>query len=96
MADQKGQGWNASGAGDQDERTRPASHPKAKFFEIHVRGHLDSGWSEWLEGLQMQRLDSGEMILSGNLEDQAALMGVLNKLNRLNLTILSVFEAAVK
>ena len=60
------------------------------FFEIRVKGHLDSKWLDWLEGLEVKLLDNGEMILSGTLVDQAALMGVLNKLNRLNLTLLSV------
>jgi hypothetical protein len=60
------------------------------FFEIRVKGHLDSKWLDWLEGLGVKLLDNGEMILSGTLVDQAALMGVLNKLNRLNLTLLSV------
>ena len=60
--------------------------------EIHVKGHLNSNWSDWLEGLEMKWLDNGEMILFGPIVDQAALMGVLNKLNRLNLTILSVNE----
>ena len=62
------------------------------FFEIHVRGHLDSKWLDWLEGLEVKLLDNGEMILSGTLVDQAALMGVLNKLNGLNLTLLSVSQ----
>jgi len=60
------------------------------FFEIRVKGHLDSKWLDWLEGLKVELLDNGEMILSGTLVDQAALIGVLNKLNRLNLTLLSV------
>jgi hypothetical protein len=60
------------------------------FFEIHVKGHLNSQWSDWLGGLQVRLLESGEMILSGYLVDQAALMGVLNRLYNLNLTLLSV------
>ncbi len=60
------------------------------FFEIHVKGQLDSSWSEWLEGLALKLLDNDEMILSGTIVDQAALMGILNKLSRLNLTLLSV------
>ena len=60
------------------------------LYEIHVRGHLDSQWSDWLEGLHVKLLDNGEMILSGAIVDQAALMGILSKLYRLNLTILSV------
>lgn len=65
-------------------------------FEIHVKGHLNSKWSDWLEGLEVKLLDNGEMILSGTIVDQAALMGILNKLNRLNLTLLSVSEVNQK
>ena len=62
------------------------------FFEIHVKGHLDESWSDWLEGLAVKLLDNGEMILYGHIVDQAALMGTLNKLYGLNLTLLSVNE----
>ena len=62
------------------------------FFEIYVKGHLDDSWSDWLEGLAVKLLDNGEMILYGHIEDQAALMGTLNKLYGLNLTLLSVNE----
>ena len=62
------------------------------FFEIHVKGHLDESWTDWLEGLEMNLLDNGEMILSGRIRDQAALMGILNKLYGLNLTLRSVKE----
>jgi hypothetical protein len=61
-------------------------------FEIHVRGQLDESWSDWLEGLDVTLLENGEMILSGHIGDQAALMGTLNKLYGLNLTLLSVNE----
>ena len=64
----------------------------AKLYEIHVKGHLNSQWSEWLGGMQVTLLENGEMILTGAIEDQAALMGILNKLNRLNLPIISVNE----
>ena len=67
-----------------------------KTFEIHVKGQLDSRWSEWLEGLEMKLLDNGEMVLFGPIIDQAALMGVLNKLSRLNLALLSVNEMKKK
>jgi hypothetical protein len=60
------------------------------FYEIHIKGQLDSRWSEWLEGLEIKLLENGEMILLGSIVDQAALLGVLNKLSHLNLTLLSV------
>ena len=69
---------------------------QADFFEIHVKGHLDESWSDWLEGLEVKLLDNGEMILSGYLGDQAALMGTLNKLYGLNLALLSVSKVNQK
>jgi hypothetical protein len=60
------------------------------LYEIHIQGHLDRKWSDWLDGLEMELLDNGEMILYGTIVDQAALLGVLNKIYRLNLTLLSV------
>ena len=62
------------------------------MFEIRVKGHLDESWSDWLEGMEVMLEDNGEMILHGRIGDQAALMGVLIKLNDLNLTLLSLSE----
>jgi hypothetical protein len=61
-------------------------------YEIHVKGHLSRDWADWLDSMQMCCLENGAMILSGELADQAALLGILNKLNNLNLCILSVSE----
>jgi hypothetical protein len=72
-----------------DSRT-PGS--QGRNFVIHVIGHLSDVWADWFEGLTIERLDDGEMVLSGYIIDQAALMGVLNKINRLNLTLLCVQE----
>ena len=68
----------------------------AKYYEIHVKGQLDDRWSEWLEGLEVKLTQNEETILFGPIEDQAALMGVLNKLCRLNLTLLSLNEIKKK
>jgi hypothetical protein len=72
------------------------TNSQGEFFEIQVRGQLDESWSDWLEGLEVKLLDNGEMILSGYIGDQAALMGTLNKLYGLNLTLLSVSKADQK
>ena len=71
-------------------------HSGGRFFEVCVKGQLNSHWSEWLEGLEVQLAENGEMILFGPMVDQAALMGVLLKLNRLNLTLLSINEVKRK
>ena len=59
-------------------------------MEIRVKGQLNDQWRDWFENMEIRLLENGEMILSGAIQDQAALMGILNKLNRLNLTLLSV------
>ena len=64
-----------------------------KWYEIHIQGHLSQDWANWLDCMQMCYGENGEMILSGCLSDQAALLGVLNKLNGLNLCIVSVHQA---
>ncbi len=77
---------------DNDNRSSSSPRSGKGFFEIRVKGHLDDKWSDWLGGLEVKRLDNGEMILSGIIVDQAALMGILNQLHRLNLTLVSVKE----
>jgi len=65
-------------------------------YTIRVIGHLEKSWSNRLSGLRIQSANAGltnEMeitILTGELIDQAALMGVLNALHNLRLTIWSV------
>lgn len=68
---------------------------RSNFFEIRVKGHLDESWSDWSGGLEMKLLENGEMMLCGLIQDQAALMGVLNKLYSLNLALLSVRETNI-
>jgi hypothetical protein len=77
---------------DENRRNQsiPAAGPQTDFYEIRVKGQLDESWSDWLEGLEVMLLENGEMILSGHIGDQAALMGTLNKLYGLNLTLLSL------
>jgi len=59
-------------------------------YYIRVKGHLDFSWQPWLEGLQMTREAGGTTVLSGPLPGQAALYGVLLKINRLGLTLLAL------
>jgi len=92
MADEKSKNClNGAGMDEADSHAAP-SHSEQSYFEIRVKGQLDSRWSEWLEGLAMKHLENGEMILFGPIADQAALIGILNKLGRLNLTLRSVNE----
>jgi hypothetical protein len=68
-------------------------HPpcdRGDFYEIRIQDHLDMSWAIWFEGLSLAWTVRGETILSGVLPDQAALLGILNKLHRLNLSLNSI------
>ena len=60
------------------------------FYKIRVKGHLDGRWSEWFDGLEITNLQNGETMLYGEIVDQAALHGVLNKVRDLNLALVAV------
>jgi len=57
---------------------------------IRIKGHLDPSWQDWLEGLQIVHEAEGTSRLSGTLQDQSALYGVLSKLGHMSLTLLSL------
>ena len=59
-------------------------------YEIRVEGHLTDQWSDWFNGLVINFADDGKTTLHGTLADQSALLGVLNKIHALNLTIISL------
>ena len=63
---------------------------KGAWYEIRVKGHLGREWADWFEGLEFKSFEDGQMLLAGRIVDQAALIGVLTRLNRLNLALLSV------
>ena len=83
---------------DENKRKRsiPSAGAQTDFYEIRLKGQLDESWSDWLEGLEVKLVDNGEMILSGYIGDQAALLGTLNKIYGLNLTLLSVSKISQK
>jgi hypothetical protein len=63
---------------------------KPRIYEICVEGQLTDRWSDWFNGLAIHYDSDGKTTLSGTLVDQAALIGVLNKLQALNLMVISV------
>lgn len=78
---------------NQENQETISTGKYGRCIVIHVKGQLDESWSDWLDGMEVKLLENGEMILSGYIEDQAALMGLLNKLYGLNLALLGLSEA---
>jgi hypothetical protein len=58
-------------------------------YEIEVNVNLDEGSSGWFDGFTFTQED-GKTLLEGQVIDQAALLGILAKINDLGLVILSV------
>jgi hypothetical protein len=59
-------------------------------YEIRVKGHLDGRWSEWFDGLTIANVENGDALLAGEIVDQSALHGVLNKVRDLGLPLMAV------
>jgi hypothetical protein len=72
---------------DQIDRDQTSSEEN---YEIRVKGHLEEWWSDWFDGLVLTNLENGEVAITGQVEDQAALHGLLAKIRDLNLTLISV------
>ncbi|HEY9470272.1 MAG TPA: hypothetical protein VIQ76_11740 [Propionibacteriaceae bacterium] len=62
------------------------------IYSIRVIGEVDADWSEWFDGLTISNIQSGEAMISGEIVDQSALHGTLNKIFDLNLALISVTE----
>jgi hypothetical protein len=60
------------------------------IYQIHIRGQLDDHWSDWFEGLAIQRQADGTTLLVGPVVDQAALHGVIARIRDLGLPLLAV------
>jgi hypothetical protein len=60
-------------------------------YEVRVKGVVDAAWaSYWFEGFVVRHLPNGESVLTGQVADQSALLGLLAQIRDLGLLILSV------
>ena len=59
-------------------------------YEIRLKGHLDSRWSAWFDGLILTEDSDGTTVIHGSVIDQAALHGLLQKVRDIGLPLVSV------
>lgn len=59
------------------------------YYQITVDSVLDSRWADWFAGLHIEN-NGNQTTLSGALQDQSALHGVLDQIRDLGLCILAV------
>ncbi len=60
------------------------------YYTIRVGSHLHPRWSDRFDGLQVTNLENGEALLQGFLQDQSALVGIINQIHNLNLRLIAV------
>jgi hypothetical protein len=60
------------------------------IYQIKIKGHLGSQWTDWFEGLTITLEDNGNTLLTGPVVDQAALHGLLRKVRDLGMPLVSV------
>ena len=69
--------------------TNGPAFDRTAVYKIRVIGMLDQTWSDWFDGITINR-QGDETIMVGPVEDQAALLGILTKISDLGLTLLLV------
>jgi len=62
------------------------------IYQIWIKGHLDSRWTDWFEGLTITLEEDGNTLLTGPVVDQAALHGLLKKVRDVGMPLISVIQ----
>jgi hypothetical protein len=60
------------------------------YVKIVIQNYLNSDSSAWFEGLSLEEKDNGSTFISGEIPDQSALHGLLERIRDLNLQLVSV------
>ena len=61
-------------------------------YEIRLKGHLGTRWAAWFDGLSIAHGSDGTTTIHGQVADQAALHGLLQKVRDLGLPLISVTQ----
>ena len=64
--------------------------PASGRYEIRVKGHLESRWAVWFDGMSLTNEADGTTRIHGPVIDQSALHGLLHRLRDTGLPLISV------
>jgi hypothetical protein len=66
------------------------------IYQVTVKERLRASWSRRFEDLTVTYNANGNTILTGPVEDQASLHGILERIRELNLTLVSIYQIEPK
>jgi len=72
--------------------TSTGHHHHFGWYEIRIKGHLDTRWAAWFDGLSLTNESDGTTLIQGPVADQAALHGLLQKVRDIGLPLVSVTQ----
>jgi hypothetical protein len=72
------------------DRSSTPGGSEAGRYEIRLKGRLDARWTAWFDGLTVFYENDGTTVICGQIVDQAALHGLLQRVRDLGLPLLSV------
>ena len=83
----------------EQQRKEISNNPQSEFdpnrptvYQIRVKSHLGSDWTDWFDGLTITLEEGGDTLLTGPVADQAALHGLLKKVRDLGIPLLSIIR----
>jgi hypothetical protein len=65
------------------------------IYQVRIKGHLGSEWTDWFGGMTITLEDNGDTFLTGLVSDQAALHGLLKKVRDLGMPLVSVTQVQI-
>lgn len=69
-----------------------AGADSSRRYEIRLKGHLAPRWAVWFDGLSLTNEDGGTTVIRGDVVDEAALHGLLQKVRDIGLPLVSVHK----
>ena len=73
---------------DIDKGSREPDRPTV--YQIRIRGHLDQQWADWFDGMAVTPAEDGDTLLTGPVDDQAALLGLITRVRDLGIPLVWV------
>ena len=70
-------------------RYGPADSLRTMIYQIRIKGLLDRQWTDWFGGMTISPTEDGDTLLTGPVEDQAALHGLLKKVRDSGMSLVS-------